>query len=341
MVTKDFVTKEELQRVYGELYILEYYLGSINFKKNYVNPIRPDRTPSGRFYRNGDNVIFKDFASKEHSFNCFDYVMQAFNLSFTEALRKIADDLQYKPNAKPVPRMTLGVDSLDKDILTKSKEFIIKHRSFNKFDLKYWSQFNITEQILNLFNVQAVSKFDTKDLKTGEIYNSYKDLHYDPCYSYTFNHKSVRYNKLYRPISKFKNVKWRTNCNAEVIQGYEQLQFKSNALFITSSLKDVMTLHSLGFEAIAPQSENVDIDKSLIDDLLFAYRFIVIFYDYDSAGKKAAKSLKSKINNKKVRSIFTKHDKYKDISDYIKSNSAEITKKHVMEQLRKIKITKL
>ena len=129
------VTKESLQAAYGEVYMMEYYLGAINFKKNCVNPIRPsDRTPSGRFYLKGDKLNYKDFASPKDSFDVYKYVQVTFNLNFKEAITRIALDLNHKPSVKK-RKVYNEIKSSTKQ-LSKSKEFIIKHRRFNDFDFK-------------------------------------------------------------------------------------------------------------------------------------------------------------------------------------------------------------
>jgi hypothetical protein len=335
------LTMEALRDTYGDLFIMEHYLGELSLKKNYVNPIRAnDRTPSGRFYLNGDILNYNDFADSDYSFDVFTYVMKTFNLSFTEALTKIADDLKYDDDTKYIPRLKQNLLSSSKEVSVKSKEFKIKERTFNKFDLNYWNKFNISEQTLNVFNVSAVNTYHTIDLKTEVTSKSYIDLHYDPCYVYHFNHKSDVYNKLYRPLTAVKAVKWRSNCNSKVLQGFEQLQYKSNILFITSSLKDVMTLYSLGYEAVAPQSENVKLDKALMDDLLFAYSHIVVFYDNDNAGKKGATKIIEEFKSKKIRKIFTSST-YKDVSDYMNAYGTSLTEELIIEQLNKVKIKKI
>ena len=335
------LTKDGLRNAFGDLYIMEFYLGAISLKRNYVNPIRPtDRTPSGRFYINNDILAYKDFADSDYSFDVFKYVMTTFKLNFVESLERIATDLNYDESAIYIPRIKkislLGES--DNSVSAMTKKFSVNSRPFNSFDLAYWNQFNITEQTLNLFNVNPVFSYVTEHLDTGNEQITYVDKHYDPCYNYKFTHKLINYDKFYRPLVSDRKYKWRNNCNSTVVQGLEQLKYKSKVLFITSSLKDVMTLYSLGYEAVAPQSENVRIDKSLMDDFLFAYSKIVVFYDYDKAGKKGSDKLKESFPSKRIKVIYTQDDTYKDISDYMKAHGVDKTEELIQRELKLIKV---
>ena len=44
------ITKENILKYRSGRDIIEYYLGKIDMRKNYKNPIRYDNKPSGRFY---------------------------------------------------------------------------------------------------------------------------------------------------------------------------------------------------------------------------------------------------------------------------------------------------
>lgn len=349
------ITKEQILSKVSELDIIQYYLGEISFKKNYVNPIRPgDTSPSGRFYKNAstNKITFIDFADKSFNFDCFTLVMKGFNLSFTDSLNKIVNDLNIKfdgtSTISKTNKNSLGqkvfndlnrAQSISETSLQKNYDFIIKERGyFNQFDLKYWSQFNITEQILNKFNVKPVFKLYTKYLDTNKVSLSYTDKLVDPCYAYEFIYKNNTYYKLYRPLTTNKRYKWKSNVNKHIIQGFSSLEYNSKLLIITSSLKDVMTLTSLGYEAIAPQSESFFIDIETLKKLKFIYKHIVLFYDYDATGIKQSNTIKENYKDFNIKPIFTNDNKLKDISDYIKEKGVDETKKLLVSELKKHKI---
>jgi 5S rRNA maturation endonuclease (ribonuclease M5) len=309
------ITKQFLRDKYGDRFIMEHYEGSIVIKKDVINPIRhDDKTPSGKYYDNNGIIYFKDFSSPSDSFDIFKYVGVRFGISnFNDILNKIHNDLKTSVIGpiikKPITKYKL---------LEKTREFNIIPRPFSEKDLAIWSVFNISEIILNYFDVKCVEQYDTIYLDTGEIVNSYKHMEDDPCYSYSFKHKGDIYNKLYRITTTLSKYKWRSNCNSEVIQGLHQLKYNNKTLIITSSLKDVMTLYSLGYEAIAPQSENVDISTKFIKSMLYVYKKIIIFYDDDKAGHEGADKIIRTMKNRNISSIFTGDSKAGDISDYMK-----------------------
>ena len=68
------------------------------------------------------------------------------------------------------------------------------------------------------------------------------------------------------------------------MQGAKQLPKEDDVLVITKSLKDVMTLYSLGITAIAPNSENLFLTESQFSKLKSRFKRIIVFYDNDLTG---------------------------------------------------------
>lgn len=65
-------------------------------------------------------------------------------------------------------------------------------------------------------------------------------------------------------------------------------------LVVTKSLKDVMTLYSLGIPAIAPISENCFLSESQYNRLKERFKYIVLLYDNDRPGLRSMVSIKKK-----------------------------------------------
>jgi DNA primase len=65
-------------------------------------------------------------------------------------------------------------------------------------------------------------------------------------------------------------------------------------LVVTKSLKDVMTLYSLGISAIAPISENCFLSESQYNRLKERFKYIILLYDNDRPGLRAMLSIKRK-----------------------------------------------
>lgn len=107
------------------------------------------------------------------------------------------------------------------------------------------------------------------------------------------------------------------------MQGAKQLPKEDDVLVITKSLKDVMTLYSLGITAIAPNSENLFLTESQFSKLKSRFKRIIVFYDNDLTGIH---------NMNKIRKSFDVECMWiprsygaKDISDFHKMYGREKT----------------
>jgi DNA primase len=111
---------------------------------------------------------------------------------------------------------------------------------------------------------------------------------------------------------------------SDLMHGDTGLTYTSDILIITKSLKDVMVLNELGYEAVSPMAENVIISEELINSYKEKYKSIVIFYDNDGEfypGKgKSGKGKQAALHAAKKYSlpmIFLGDGEEKDISDYV------------------------
>ena len=125
--------------------------------------------------------------------------------------------------------------------------------------------------------------------------------------------------KIYRPLAS-KYTKWRTNLTNRHVQGLAEIpKDGGNLLIITKSLKDVMCLYEMGFNAISPSSETTFIPKDIIDSLKKKWKHIVILYDRDAAGMQNARKYSKQYE---LDAIFVhKKFKAKDVSDAVRDNS--------------------
>jgi hypothetical protein len=99
-------------------------------------------------------------------------------------------------------------------------------------------------------------------------------------------------------------------------QGMDQLKYDCKYLLITSSLKDLMCFNRLGInniEAIAPDSENTMIGETAMSQLVINYHKIIVLFDNDEPGIKAAERYKLKYG---FNNIILPMEK--DLSDSVK-----------------------
>jgi 5S rRNA maturation endonuclease (ribonuclease M5) len=187
-------------------------------------------------------------------------------------------------------------------------EIGIVRQAFTNTDIKYWRKFHISINTLKKFNVFSIKYF----LCNRVVKGTYKED--SPMYAYKVYDKF----KIYRPLAS-KYTKWRTNLTNRHVQGLFELPKEGgNLLIITKSLKDVMCLYEMGFNAIAASSETTFIPEDILDDLKSKWKHIVILYDRDATGMKTARKYGKQY---KLDCVFVhKKFKAKDISDAVRDN---------------------
>ena len=151
-----------------------------------------------------------------------------------------------------------------------------------------------------------------------------------PSYVYNIN---GRY-KVYRPFET--EGKWYSNTSKDDIQGWRQLKDNGDIVILASSLKDVMCLNVLGYEAIALQSEMQMPSEELIKQLSERFTVVAVLYDNDfekdaNPGQTMANKICSEFNL--INIILPAHYKSKDISDLMRDHGVEVAEKIVKIQL--------
>lgn len=265
-----------------------------------------------------DPSMYVFFSSKtnDYRFKCFstgktgsgiDLVKHLYDLNYRDAVLKLVDEYKAFLNKEDyvstpvIPVERWSIDSY-------------KTRSWTTDDAKYWTQFNIGSKLLEKYNVKPLAEYvlsrgmESFSRKGSKVYG-YFNANGDLC-------------KIYQPGSekKFLMIK-------NYIQGWDQVEGKE-LLLVCSSLKDIMSIKSLGIECdcVAPNSENSSIDS--IVEWIKAYPKKYIIFDNDTAGIKAMEKYK-----KDYGIPFLHVDLSKDISDSIKDHGAKKVKQYLKEHL--------
>jgi hypothetical protein len=304
---QEHTTFKDLLDVYGQERIMEFYFGeSISFKKKFINPFRRDNTPGCTFFYNpSGKLIFRDFA--KGSFDCFDIAGMRTGLEKSELIHCIASDMgsgqrkqwqhesySYSPTA---------YESIETSIECAFTPFIEK-------DFQYWAQFGINEETLNRYEVKRVSQANING-KTWYLKNAL-----DVCYQYT-NEGRV---KLYRPFAR-KEKKFRNNYIESTLPGYERLPERGAKLFITKAEKDMMTLATMGANALSLKSEtSTNLPQDKVDSIMRRFDRIYVWLDADTVGRHRTEVLENKYGF-----IPLYHDASfgKDLSDIYKNVGKE------------------
>lgn len=311
------ITLDDILLKTTEYDIYRHYLGEIKIAKLIKSPLRDnDNDPSFGIFisRSTGSLLWKDLGTGE-SGNVVKLVKILFNLTtYKSALNHIYNDLSLD-NKKRSVRVVSTTST--KITITSETKIKVKYRSFSVNDYKYWKQYLISKNTLDLYDVNAIDYFCIGNVKVKE----YKEN--EPMYCYDV----YKHRKIYRPKSK-KTEKWYGDLTVYDIQGYKQLPQNGDILIITKALKDVMTLKELGYSAIAPPSETSNIPNVVINELKTRFTNILSFYDRDFAGMNGARKL---FKTYGINWIFIpKVYNIKDISDFAsvfgRSKTIELTK---------------
>jgi len=298
MSLKDLLDKLDDYSIYS------YYLGSFKPKTLMNSPLRPDdKIPSFAIFpsKSGD-LLFKDHGTGEAG-NALKFVKLYKGIQTRDELERELLRIVRRMN----PNQTVKTNTY-----AKRSEYLtdigIVRQPFTEVDKKYWKQFHISIDTLRRFNVFSIKYF----LCNRVVRGTYKED--NPMYAYKVYDKF----KIYRPLAS-KYTKWRTNLTNRHVQGLAELpQEGGNLLIITKSLKDVMCLYEMGFNAIAASSETTFIPDDIIESLQSKWKHIVIIYDRDVAGMQNARKYSKQY---KMDAIFVhKKFKAKDVSDAVKAN---------------------
>ena len=307
-ITLDYI----LSRV-SEYDIYARYIGQFKIGFIYNSPFREDKNPSFGIFRSRKTgkLLFKDHGNGQ----CGDVIkfveLYTGLTNYNDILKRIVADLSIKNNTK----------------LKSTKEYEptetvigIVRQDWTDIDKQYWSQFGITLDTLNKFNVSSIKYY----LCNGIVKGIYKED--NPMFAY----KVYDHFKIYRPLAD-KYTKWRNNLSEADIQGFQQLPEKGELLIITKSLKDVMCLYEMGIPAVSPSSESTFIPDKALEVLKKRFKRILICFDRDNSGIKNMRKISLKTGLK----CFLVHKKFraKDISDAVKLNGFEVVKNWLKQYL--------
>lgn len=299
-VQKLLVTNKETYQKVSDYDIFSRYIPGFKINNLIRSPLREDSHPSFSTYKTSNSIRFRDFSTGDNG-NAIEFVKQLFKLpTIKEAYDKVKEEFtDYTPTTYTH--------------FTETKNIGIVRQPFTKEDLEFWKKYNISKDTLERYEVFSIKNYLVNDVLKGTYTQD------NPMYAYKIYNRF----KIYRPLAD-KFYKWRQNLSNWDMQGFAQLKDKGNLLIITKSLKDVMVLSELGFNAVAPPSESAMIPPEVIQNLTERFTNIILLYDRDKAGMKSSREMMKKYNLDFM--FIPKKFGVKDISDFIKLHGKELTK---------------
>lgn len=310
---------ELLERSNNGLAFFKIYFGSKlhwttnKRSRNLKNPFYKDKNGSFSIYEDDNGRWqFIDYGDPEFHGDCFNFYALVYNIDiktgFPELLLKMKQVLEE------------GVSIIAKELPDKNhfQAIEIVKVDINEIEMsdeanKFWQDYGITKNVLKTNHVVQMNGYTLtyEDGSTKYIWQS--DM--------TFAYKMSGYYKTYRPRAdrKYKFGYLGKN-KQEYVFGWHY-QTESKLLFLTGGEKDVMTLHSLGFQAICLGSEVAKVSRGLLKHLYYDDYTVIILYDLDETGRREASKLSQKHSWRiaDLSSIIDKEfENVKDVSDYIK-----------------------
>jgi hypothetical protein len=268
----DFLVSEDnlLERVDEYTLYCHYLEYEPEIRVNYNSPFRnDDQSPSFGIYpcrKPNRELMWKDSGGLGESGDIFLLVKKLYGYQTkAEAIARIKSDFGLGPRVAKTEKIVRHVAKQRSDA-----DLRVRCREFRSEDFSWWSQFNITADILKRYRVSALFCY--------WLSLTHKTPVFAPPLSYVYRIYD-RY-QLYFP-TKEKGKKFRMDLQEHHVMGLEQLERKSDTLIITKSYKDVMCLKSFGYEAVSPRSENTP-----MPDVFFAwadqnYKRKLVLFDND------------------------------------------------------------
>lgn len=147
----------------------------------------------------------------------------------------------------------------------------LKSRAFDHGDLEWWfERTGAGEDRLNRFCVRRVKYYWMYDHQNTPSF----------CNDRVYSYRIYDHYQLYFP-HRDRDRRFRNDFNDEHLLGFNQLRYQSDILIITKSMKDIITLDTMDFEAVSPRGEHTPIPAKFMEFLKTKYKFIVTLFDND------------------------------------------------------------
>lgn len=233
--------------------IFKFYMPNNDWQINVVthSPFRDERTPSFIIgNREGlDSLSYIDFGNTNFKGNCFNFVMQLYNIpNFIDVLKKIDTDFGLGISTGVVTENYKKIITSYKkpEIKPKDYSFIqLKTRKFTNEELLYWNDYYQDIDDLKANNVFSISELY---LNKKRIVLKNSELRFGYLYNGNW--------KIYRPFSDRK-WKWMpNNVPITAMDGMEDIK-NCHTAFITKSKKDYMVMKKIFPTVCAVQNEGV------------------------------------------------------------------------------------
>lgn len=326
-------------------FLPELKMAEANRCENILNPFYQDTNPSLSIYKGQTIWRHKDHGDGDFNGDALDFAAKYLNIDRRKLFPKLLKELAKRMN------LDLAIISeentlKDPDHIAHSFGFWLNGDPFNDVEglegaFEFFKDYGITKEILKRYRVKKIQYYLQVD-QAGKIQQTniskmhtviaYQDVDFCKLYIKYEDAKSFRYlgNKPKDFVFGMKNL-------FRIMQRQETLRRK--LLIITGGEKDVLTLTSLGYDAVSLNSETANLPQGQFRDFITLFDRVVVLYDLDETGIKNANRL-SNLHGFDIAMLPDELTKKrgKDVSDYIKLGLPVDTLHTIIRNSQKLKI---
>ena len=287
-----------------------------------LSPFSNEKTPS--FTVSDEKGFYHCFSSGEHG-SVFDFVMKTENLSFKEAVKKLAsyagikiEESAYKKedvivqnkikNLKDILKIssTWYHHNLKRELKTnKYLQEIFKKRNFNETIINNFCLGYAPKKNDNIYNYLKSKNFSSKDIldsgliiissKNNEKFDRFNNRIIFPIYDYFsnvvgFGGKALSENQIGKYVNSPSTDVFK---KGDLLFGWQQCKnnpIQKNELYIVEGYTDVISMHNAGFKnTVAPLGTAISVKQ-----IICSWRISkepTLCMDGDEAGQKASKRI--------------------------------------------------
>lgn len=323
---KIVINKELIISKIGAFAIYNKYLEGMKVGVPMLSPFRKEKHPSFVVKQSSNSYYHKDYGAQEYNGACINLVEQLFNLTFGEAIKKIAADfglleenVDIEVKIKELPKQ--------QEKKTKIPDVIqVEAKKMGKEHLEYLSEFHISPNSLDIFpdvKVVAVKSWALNRAKMGLKTNEV-----------AFAYVKGKYVKIYRPFAPKKD-KFKSTLPFREIMGLSNLENKEFGI-ITKSCKDAWVIgEHITKNVCCVQGEDI----SSITDENIAWinkncKTVYLNFDGDMPGKKNSLLITQKTGWRHINVPQMYVDNgTKDFADFTRLYGPEELKKYFFSKI--------
>lgn len=249
----NFTPKKILEMTFGGRTIWEFELGQIQ-RKNIPSPLRTgDDSPSFRIKQSASGIWNGvDYGGDQWSGNAIDFVQKRYELTFSEAMSKIIQDLGLQSRIKEYKPIIQNIQPI---LIEKDIPYIeFDDVPFDKAHAAYWDKYHLPEDFLRKNNIFRVDKWainkKIQPKTEGELTFGY----------WAENIQRAKIMRIGPNVDK--GDKWRSGMENSYLWNYyryKNLSEKLPYLFTWKSQKDELVARYLDYYSISTQSENAKV----------------------------------------------------------------------------------